>query len=416
RPRPYRAPAGERHERGGRPPAQRWDQDRRRRLSPRRAHARRRAGRSAVAAGRCQVRSEAMNQRTRVAVLFGGRSDEHAVSCATAAGVLEAIDRDRYDVLPIGISRQGEWLSVSDDPARWQITDGRVPEVTPGQGHRMVLPMGERALVPFDSGSTGGRAEGVDVVLPLLHGPFGEDGTIQGMLELAGLPYVGSGVLASAVGMDKHYMKLVLAGAGLPIGDYTVITDRQWRNDPQEAARRVATLAWPVFVKPCRAGSSIGITKVDRPEDLTAAVETARAHDPKVIVEAAIEGREVECAVLQGRADAPPRSTLPGEIMVSSDQHAFYDYEAKYFDARSAGTSIGITKVDRPEDLTAAVETARAHDPKVIVEAAIEGREVECAVLQGRADAPPRSTLPGEIMVSSDQHAFYDYEAKYFDA
>lgn len=290
-----------------------------------------------------------MNQRTRVAVLFGGRSDEHAVSCATAAGVLEAIDRDRYDVLPIGISRQGEWLSVSDDPARWQITDGRVPEVTPGQGHRMVLPMGERALVPFDSGSTGGRAEGVDVVLPLLHGPFGEDGTIQGMLELAGLPYVGSGVLASAVGMDKHYMKLVLAGAGLPIGDYTVITDRQWRNDPQEAARRVATLAWPVFVKPCRAGSSIGITKVDRPEDLTAAVETARAHDPKVIVEAAIEGREVECAVLQGRADAPPRSTLPGEIMVSSDQHAFYDYEAKYFDAAAVNLAC---PAELPEEAT----------------------------------------------------------------
>src|SRR5699024_997431 len=304
---------------------------------------------SAVAAGRCQVRSEAMNQRTRVAVLFGGRSDEHAVSCATAAGVLEAIDRDRYDVLPIGISRQGEWLSVSDDPARWQITDGRVPEVTPGQGHRMVLPMGDRSLVPFDSGSTGGRAEGVDVVLPLLHGPIGEDGTIQDMLELAGLQYVGYGVLASAVGMDKHYMKLVLAGAGLPIGDYTVITDRQWRNDPEEAARRVATLARPVFVKPCRAGSSIGITKVDRPEDLTAAVETARAHDPRLIVESAIEGREVECAVLQGRADAPPRSTLPGEIMVSSDQHAFYDYEAKYFDAAAVNLAC---PAELPEEAT----------------------------------------------------------------
>lgn len=130
-----------------------------------------------------------MNQRTRVAVLFGGRSDEHAVSCATAAGVLEAIDRDRYEVLPIGISRQGEWLSVTDEPARWQITDGRVPEVTPAEGGQVVLPMGEHSLVPFGSGSSGRDPEGVDVVLPLLHGPFGEDGTIQGMLELAGLPY-----------------------------------------------------------------------------------------------------------------------------------------------------------------------------------------------------------------------------------
>lgn len=270
-----------------------------------------------------------------MAVLFGGRSDEHAVSCATAAGVLAAIDRDRYDVVPVGITRAGEWLSVADDSRRWAITQDQVPEVRGGDGERVVLPMGERELVGYGAPQADPDPMAVDVVLPLLHGPFGEDGTIQGMLELAGLPYVGSGVLASAVGMDKHYMKMLITGAGLPTGPYTVVTDRQWRTAAEEAAARVAKLGWPVFVKPCRAGSSIGISKVDRPEDLAAAIEHARRHDPKVIVEAAIEGREVECAVLEGRGDDPPRSTLPGEVAVTSAEHGFYDYQAKYFDSDS---------------------------------------------------------------------------------
>ena len=303
-----------------------------------------------------QVLSVAMSQenRVRVAVLFGGRSDEHPISCATAAGVLTAIDRDRYDVLPIGITRSGEWVGAADEPDRWRITDGQVPEVTGSDTPRLMLPMGDAGedLVAYQPGTVPAQLEAVDVVLPLLHGPFGEDGTLQGMLELAGLPYVGSGVLASAVSMDKHYMKMVLAGAGLPIGPYTVITDRQWRTDQEAALERVADLGWPVFVKPCRAGSSIGITKVDDPTGLVAAVQTAREHDPKVIVEAAIEGREVECAVLEGRQDAPARSTLPGEIVVTSSEHGFYDYQAKYFDAD------GVTlawPAELPEEATARV-------------------------------------------------------------
>lgn len=284
-----------------------------------------------------------MNQenRTRVAVLFGGRSSEHAISCATAAGVLAAIDRDRYEVVPIGITRTGEWVAATDDPDQWQITAEQLPEVTGSDSARLMLPMGAAGqdLVAYRPGSVPAELSAVDVVLPLLHGPFGEDGTLQGMLELASLPYVGSGVLASAASMDKHYTKVVLAGAGLPIGPYTVITDRQWRTEPDAARARVAELGLPVFVKPSRAGSSIGITKVDRLEDLTAAVETAREHDPKVIVEAGIDGREVECAVLEGRGDAPPRSTLPGEIIVTSADHGFYDYQAKYFDAEAVNLS-----------------------------------------------------------------------------
>ncbi|UFU01990.1 D-alanine--D-alanine ligase [Ruania suaedae] len=277
-----------------------------------------------------------MSERTRVAILFGGRSDEHPVSCATAAGVLAAIDRDRYEVVPIGIARTGEWILAADDPARWQITGPTPPQVEAGDGDQVLLPMdssGDVVSYGPGSGSAPALLGQVDVVLPLLHGPFGEDGTLQGMLELAGLPYAGSGVLASAVGMDKHYMKIVLAGAGLPVGPYTVITDRAWRTSREDALAAVDALGWPVFVKPCRAGSSIGISKVDRPEDLAAAVEAAREHDPKVIVEAAIVGREIECAVLEGRDDAPPRTTLPGEILVTDTGHGFYDYQAKYFDA-----------------------------------------------------------------------------------
>ncbi|WP_163544556.1 D-alanine--D-alanine ligase family protein [Occultella kanbiaonis] len=275
------------------------------------------------------------NPRVRVALVFGGRSDEHAISCATAAGVLAAIDRERFDVVPIGITRAGQWVIAADDPQRWAITEGVVPEVGALESAGVSIPLGDepRDLVVSSAGEVPVALNAVDVVLPLLHGPFGEDGTVQGLFELAGLPYVGSGVFASAAGMDKHYMKVVLAAAGLPVGPYEVITPRQWRVDRADALERVAGLGWPVFVKPTRAGSSIGITRVDGPDALAAAIAEAQRHDPKVIVEAAIDGRELECAVLEGRGDDPPRTTQPGEIVVTGTSHGFYDYEAKYFDA-----------------------------------------------------------------------------------
>src|SRR6478736_9353082 len=270
------------------------------------------------------------SSRPRVLVLFGGRSSEHAISCATAGAVLRAIDRERYDVLPIGITPQGRWVRVADDPDRWAIVDGRLPEVeaTPEQ---VLLPQeaGSRELRVIEAGSPATAIGEVDVVLPLLHGPFGEDGTLQGLLELADIRYVGSGVLASAAGMDKHYMKVVLAGHGLPIGPYTVITDKAWRHDPAAALDAVTSLGFPVFVKPARAGSSMGITKVSAKEDLEAAIEVAREHDPKVIVEAAIVGREIECGVLEGRDGAPTRTSEVAEVEVVQG-HDFYDFEAKY--------------------------------------------------------------------------------------
>ena len=269
-------------------------------------------------------------RRPRVAIVFGGRSSEHAVSCATAAGVMRAIDRDKYDVVPIGVSRDGQWVLAADDPARFELTAGRTPEVLPDEAH-VVLPLSTRqtALTVLEAGQPPTELGNVDVVLPLLHGPFGEDGTLQGFLELSDIRYVGSGVFASAAGMDKHYMKVVFAGHGLPIGPYAVITDRAWRADRAAALDACAGLGFPLFVKPARAGSSMGISKVEEPGDLEAAVEAAREHDPKVVVEAAITGREIECAVLEGHGLEGPRTSQVGEVAVH-DNHAFYDYEAKY--------------------------------------------------------------------------------------
>jgi len=268
--------------------------------------------------------------RPRVAIVFGGRSSEHAVSCATAAGVMQAIDRDVYDVLPIGIAKDGRWVLASGDTGALEMSPGHIPEVD-GSGAGVLVPLStsERSLSILEPGAPPRALGEVDVVFPLLHGPFGEDGTIQGLLELADIRYVGSGVLASAVMMDKHYMKVIFAGHGLPIGPYVVITDREWQRDPAASMDAVASLDWPVFVKPARAGSSMGITKVSGPEALQAAIEVARTHDPKVIVEAAIVGREIECAVLEGRDGTAPRTSEVGEIKVVRG-HEFYDFEAKY--------------------------------------------------------------------------------------
>ncbi len=268
--------------------------------------------------------------RPRVAIVFGGRSSEHAVSCATAAGVLRAIDRERYDVVPIGISPTGEWVLVADEPDPLELTAGRTPEVAPSKSH-VLLPFGieDHALRVLEPGEPPHELGDVDVVFPLLHGPFGEDGTIQGFFELTDVRYVGSGVFASAAGMDKHYMKVLFAGHGLPVGPFTVITDRAWRTDPAAAMDACNGLNYPLFVKPARAGSSMGITKVEDPADLEAAIEAAREHDPKVVVEAGIRGREIECAVLEGHGTAAPRTSEVAEIAVHAN-HAFYDFEAKY--------------------------------------------------------------------------------------
>ena len=270
----------------------------------------------------------------RVAVVFGGRSGEHTISCATAAGVLSAIDRDRYEVLPVGVTPKGQWLLVEDDPAALELSDSRPPVTVTAEGlgrGRLTAPLGGGELTVL--GPTGPEVLGqVDVVLPLLHGPYGEDGTIQGMLEMMGLPYVGCGVLASAAGMDKQVTKVLLGAAGIATAPHVVVGPHAWKRDPEAILEACQSLTYPLFVKPARAGSSLGISKVDRPEDLAGAIEAARAVDPKVLVESGIVGREIEVAVLQGRGDDAPRVAEPGEIAMDASHGAgeFYDYETKY--------------------------------------------------------------------------------------
>jgi len=289
-------------------------------------------------------------RKPRVAVVFGGRSTEHAISCVSAGSVLAAIDRASYDVVPIGISQQGRWVLAADEPERLAIIDGKLPEVD-NTGATVLLPADPtaRQLQIGEPGRLPAELRSVDVVFPVLHGPYGEDGTIQGLLELAGVPYVGSGVLSSAMSMDKAHMKLALAGHGLPIGPYAVIRPREWDRDRDAVRARVAQLGWPVFVKPARGGSSVGISKVRRPEELDAAVELARECDPKVVVEAAIAGREIECGVLEGLDGAAPDASVPAEIRVRAG-HEFYDFEAKYLD--------DATDLDVPADLPAEVTAA----------------------------------------------------------
>jgi D-alanine-D-alanine ligase len=255
-------------------------------------------------------------------VVFGGRSAEHEVSVISAKSVLAALDPDRYDVLTIGIDKQGRWHQLNALPA--SKGGGALPFVgaKEGQGIALSREPGDPALLADD----GTRRE-IDVVFPVLHGPFGEDGTIQGMLELADVPYVGAGVLGSALGMDKAVQKVLFLEAGLPVVPHQVVHEREWEEDREAVEARAAGLGLPLFVKPSTLGSSVGITKVKQLDDLPGAIEEALSYARKALVEASMEdAREIECAVL-GNDD--PVASVPCEIITD---HEFYDYHAKYVD------------------------------------------------------------------------------------
>ena len=272
--------------------------------------------------------------KTRVAILFGGASSEHSISCATASGVLSAIDREKYDVLPIGITRDGIFVPAEDDVAKWALTEGELPEVT-FSGETILWPSaGGREFFIESNGQKKSIGE-VDVVFPVLHGPNGEDGTIQGFIELIGLPYVGNGVFASAAGMDKEFSKALFQAAGLPVTPHVVIHREQWLNDPETILEKVKNLsALPIFVKPARAGSSVGVSKVKDMADFAKALEVAFNEDSKVTVERGLIGRELECAVLSEIGSQKPKVSVAGEIVIRSGE--FYDFDAKYRDAEAA--------------------------------------------------------------------------------
>ncbi|MFS8201994.1 D-alanine--D-alanine ligase family protein [Streptomyces sp. CWNU-52B] len=314
-------------------------------------------------------------RKPRVAVVFGGRSSEHGISMVTAGAVLRAIDRTTYDVLPIGITREGRWVLTADAPDRMTITERRTPDVeelAESSEGGVILPVdpANREVVYSEPGSVPKALGEVDVVFPVLHGPYGEDGTLQGLLELSGVPYVGSGVLASAVGQDKEYMKRVFTSFGLRVGPYVVVRPREWEQDEPTARKKIIDFAgehgWPLFVKPARAGSSIGITKVEDLSGLDEAIEEARRHDPKFLVEALLRGREIECGVLE--FEDGPRASVPAEIP-PVQSHTYYDFEAKYIDSTPGLVPAPLTPEQTAEVRRLAVEAFDAASCEGLVRA-----------------------------------------------
>jgi D-alanine-D-alanine ligase len=263
----------------------------------------------------------------RVAVVFGGRSSEHAVSCVSAASVLANLDPERFEIVPVGITPDGAWVLGPSEPEQLEIRERRMPTVSSGTALTLPADPTAAGLVVLDRGREGEILSGVDVVFPVLHGAYGEDGTLQGLLELAGIPYVGAGVMSSALVMDKEYTKKLLVAEGLPVCGYEVLRRGQATLGLDARDR----LGLPVFVKPARAGSSTGISKVTDWSQLDAAVELARTIDPKVLVEAAVVGREVECGVLEF-PDGHLEASLPAEIRLVNAPVDWYDFDSKYID------------------------------------------------------------------------------------
>ncbi len=292
-------------------------------------------------------------KKLRVGILFGGRSGEHEISLLSAASVLQALDKDKYEVVPIGITKEGRWVSQAfaerllkgeqlPQELGWNLRGGD-PANTPSaavlaKGESVIVPPipGSGSLMPFESqAGTTDHGIHVDIIFPVLHGTFGEDGTIQGLLELADIAYVGAGVLGSAAGMDKDIMKSLFAAAGLPIVKHVALLRSQWEKDPKKVTREVEKkLKYPVFVKPANLGSSVGISKARDRKELGSAIEVAAGYDRKIVVEQAVGGkkhkaRELECSVL---GNDEPLASIAGEIVPSAE---FYDYKAKYLEEGS---------------------------------------------------------------------------------
>jgi D-alanine-D-alanine ligase len=328
--------------------------------------------------------------KLRVAILFGGRSAEHEISLLSARFVLESLDPERFEPLLVGIDKSGRWLlqdgarllAQARDPRRVALDGSTLPVLLPAH------PTG--ALTT--SGATPGSLP-IDVVFPVLHGPLGEDGTVQGLLELAGMPYVGSGVLGSAVGMDKDVMKRLLEAAGLPVLPYRALKRARWEREPNSVLRELDALAPPLFVKPANLGSSVGVSRVKQRDELAHAIDSAFAYDDKIVIEAGLDHpREIECAVLGGD---PPFASIPGEIVV---EHAdgFYSYAAKYLDEHGASTRIpaALTEAESAEARRLALATFET------LEAEGLGRVDLFFDASGRFWVNEINTLPGFTSIS----------------
>ncbi len=293
--------------------------------------------------------------KKRIMVLYGGRADEHSISCISTAGVLNAIDTERFDVVPVGITKTGQWIVGGEDPRSWSLNDGTLPEVVVTADSRAVtldVSRGQDGFFADDPGQPDHVISlgHIDAVFPVLHGVYGEDGTVQGLLEMMGVPYVGCGVFASAACMDKHYTKIVLNAAGIPTAPGIMVDARHATGESVYDEVKKAKLAYPLFVKPSRAGSSFGVTKVEQADDeqaqiaaLEAAVAEAGKHDWKVLVEQGIDAREIECAVLCAAPGDEPEASWPGEIVLDHRDQGddqFYDFDSKYLDSSASHVEV----------------------------------------------------------------------------
>ena len=312
-------------------------------------------------------------KKLSVCVLFGGVSPEHEVSLRSAESVLNNLDKEKYNIFPVGITKDGKWIINGEDPRGWNLDGGELPtvKITPESRPVMLDPsrgqdgffIGEPSHINSADSGFGTSFVSmsdpemhhvltslghVDAVLPVLHGPYGEDGTVQGLLEMMGVPYVGCGVFASAACMDKHYTKVVLDAAGIPTAPGVTVDARNFTAADVLAEIEDAGLTYPLFVKPSRAGSSFGVTKVEKADDretqqdrLAAAIATAGEHDWKVLVEQGIDGREIECAVLCPKAGDEPEASWPGEIVLDhQNDDQFYDFDSKYMDASASHVEV----------------------------------------------------------------------------
>ena len=365
--------------------------------------------------------------KKRIVVMYGGKADEHSISCISAASALRALDTDKFEAIPVGITKDGKWIVNGEHPLGWSLDEGLPPvEKTPGAKDVVLeVALGQDGFFAREDDGTLTPFGHVDAVFPVLHGPYGEDGTIQGLFEMMGVPYVGCGVLASAACMDKHYTKVLLAAAGIPVAPGITLDARSFDKASEFKANADAIMAqvseaglqYPLFVKPSRAGSSFGVTKVEHEGDaaeLAAAVYEASHHDWRILVEQGIDAREIECAVLCPKAGEAPQASWPGEIVLdkrAEGDDQFYDFDSKYMDAAASHAEV---PANLPEEtLNLVRETAKK--AFVAVDGAGLSRVDTFVTKDGKVMVNEINTMPGFTSISMYPKAWEATGVRYTD-
>lgn len=365
--------------------------------------------------------------KKRIVVMYGGKADEHSISCISAASALRALDTDKFEAIPVGITKDGKWIVNGENPLGWSLDEGLpTVEKTPSAKDVVLeVALGQDGFFAREDDGTLTPFGHVDAVFPVLHGPYGEDGTIQGLFEMMGVPYVGCGVLASAACMDKHYTKVLLAAAGIPVAPGITLDARsfdkasEFKTDADAIMAQVseAGLQYPLFVKPSRAGSSFGVTKVEHEGDaaeLAAAVYEASRHDWRILVEQGIDAREIECAVLCPKAGEAPQASWPGEIVLdkrAEGDDQFYDFDSKYMDAAASHVEV---PANLPEEtLNLVRETAKK--AFVAVDGAGLSRVDTFVTKDGKVMVNEINTMPGFTSISMYPKAWEATGVRYTD-